>query len=465
MKTEGHQNGFGASLDKDLNHYEILLVEADASAFEIQKSYERLKNLWEDDWGSGDSQNGALLELIEEAHRVLSNPHLRRRYDADLIRSEGGTEATREKTEQTSLPLWKTKAVRLTLGVMMLATASFSMIGIRTEEDPQKELAALQQLYPPAPRRAIPSEKESHLALLNLGNTPTAVRKTQPVRPSLLHEETQQGGSGESGADVAGHDVKSGSLLRDLPLVGESSHKPSRLSEEPAPRSTPVLGGAGEKTASRRPRPVGENPLRGTPAESGSPVRAAEPESVLPKREVLEKEHPVLLHNTPQTSSELAEPLPDAEREVPNQPADVQGPAAAGQAAGMDMNARIHTFVRHVLVAFENKDWEALNRCFDAQAMEDGSPWSRSRHLYRAKFEKAETIKHEMTVKHWKRERNGLITVAGDYRIRYVNKDGSRENFRGTFTWSLKEVNQDFLLVSVKRKVGKSDQIGYVSPS
>lgn len=71
----------------DADHYETLEVPSDASAEEIERSYRLLIATWADDSLAtysmfGEEDSASMRDRIEAAYRVLSDPELRRRYDA-----------------------------------------------------------------------------------------------------------------------------------------------------------------------------------------------------------------------------------------------------------------------------------------------------------------------------------------------------------------------------------------------
>jgi curved DNA-binding protein CbpA len=76
-----------------MNHYEILEVQPGAPQHEIYKAYVRARSIYSQDNPAlysmfSREESRELLRLIEEAHRVLSNPSLRLEYDQRLIRGD-----------------------------------------------------------------------------------------------------------------------------------------------------------------------------------------------------------------------------------------------------------------------------------------------------------------------------------------------------------------------------------------
>lgn len=74
-------------LDQELDHYDVLEIAPDAGPDEIERSYRVLFAAYEGDSLATYSMFGAdeteeLRERIEEAYRVLSDPDMRRSYDA-----------------------------------------------------------------------------------------------------------------------------------------------------------------------------------------------------------------------------------------------------------------------------------------------------------------------------------------------------------------------------------------------
>lgn len=76
-------------MEKSPNYYEALGVSKDAQLTEIKKSYKKLALLWHPD-KNPDNKDFAKRKFneISVAHRVLSNPVERRRYDL-LLENEG----------------------------------------------------------------------------------------------------------------------------------------------------------------------------------------------------------------------------------------------------------------------------------------------------------------------------------------------------------------------------------------
>lgn len=67
----------------DLTHYQILGVPRDADPDQIQRAYRVRAKSAHPDTRSGDQTDEQFARLAE-AYRVLSDPHLRRAYDAGL---------------------------------------------------------------------------------------------------------------------------------------------------------------------------------------------------------------------------------------------------------------------------------------------------------------------------------------------------------------------------------------------
>ncbi len=70
----------------DLNYYEVLEVKSDASALDIRNAYLRVKQAYKKDNLAlyslmDDSETDEMLQKVEEAFQVLSDPELRRDYD------------------------------------------------------------------------------------------------------------------------------------------------------------------------------------------------------------------------------------------------------------------------------------------------------------------------------------------------------------------------------------------------
>jgi molecular chaperone DnaJ len=66
------------------NHYETLGVGKDASPEEIKKKYRKLARKYHPDVNPGDRQAEARFKKINEAYRILSDPSLKAKYDAEL---------------------------------------------------------------------------------------------------------------------------------------------------------------------------------------------------------------------------------------------------------------------------------------------------------------------------------------------------------------------------------------------
>ncbi len=113
---------------------------------------------------------------------------------------------------------------------------------------------------------------------------------------------------------------------------------------------------------------------------------------------------------------------------------------------------RVELFVKSYLGSFENKDFESLDTYFDDNAVEDGRPWVQLRREYRDRFENVETIRHEMIVRYIARGPDGLLTVKGDYHLRYDHKDGVRDSSTGTFEWSLRDTGTQLTLLKIRRE-------------
>jgi curved DNA-binding protein CbpA len=75
-----------------VNHYEVLQVARTAEPEVIDKAYRALSLKYHPDVASADRRDAATkrMQRINEAYRVLSDPALRRRYDARLPQEDAG---------------------------------------------------------------------------------------------------------------------------------------------------------------------------------------------------------------------------------------------------------------------------------------------------------------------------------------------------------------------------------------
>lgn len=80
---------------EEMTHYEVLELEADAPAEEVERAYRMARETWSE--GSlaayslyGEEEVAALREAVERAWRVLGDPEQRRAYDASLRAAERG---------------------------------------------------------------------------------------------------------------------------------------------------------------------------------------------------------------------------------------------------------------------------------------------------------------------------------------------------------------------------------------
>ena len=62
--------------------YEILGIARDASEDQVKKAYRKLARTWHPDRNPGDTAAEAKFKDIGEAYGVLSDPELRKKYDA-----------------------------------------------------------------------------------------------------------------------------------------------------------------------------------------------------------------------------------------------------------------------------------------------------------------------------------------------------------------------------------------------
>lgn len=72
-----------------MNYYDILQVGRHAGRDEIRRAYRRLARLYHPDLNPGRADDAEVFLRINEAHEVLSDPELRRRYDLILSGDEG----------------------------------------------------------------------------------------------------------------------------------------------------------------------------------------------------------------------------------------------------------------------------------------------------------------------------------------------------------------------------------------
>ncbi len=121
---------------------------------------------------------------------------------------------------------------------------------------------------------------------------------------------------------------------------------------------------------------------------------------------------------------------------------------------------RVESFVKTYLDSFEKKDFKALGEHFDVAALEDGSSWNKLQKEYREKFEDVESIRYEMIVRYIARELNGVVTIKGDYHLRYDYKHGMRDSSTGTFEWSLKDMGTQLRLLNARRERTPTSRLG-----
>lgn len=82
---------------KKNGYYHILRVKADASAGEIETSYQRIKSACSEEENSLDEEEA---ELLEEAHRILTDEGLRRLYDEEQAKRPMSIEELNEKVDR-----------------------------------------------------------------------------------------------------------------------------------------------------------------------------------------------------------------------------------------------------------------------------------------------------------------------------------------------------------------------------
>ncbi len=381
MKPSSHENNTDSTLGTDLTHYEILLLDVDATPPEVQSSYDRLRQLWHDEFQKGDHQATARLDRIESAYGVLKDSRLRQQYDALLFRSpdlhNNDNEVAKKGRYLPKYLFLKTRILWVALGfALLLAAGGMLLQNLLSRGHVEHEVELLRRYYPPAPKMLHGPEQEKPSPLFDLDKLKT------PHRESL---HPPDGGA---------------PLLRSEGFV---EAEPPLLMATPAPSS---------------------GLLRSTPIHE-LPPSALIMESAIEKPLAVYDETALVFH---ENSDEL-------------------------------LHERVAAFVRSYLDSFERKDFDALGEHLDVNALEDGKSWSKVLQEYRDKFESVETIRHEMIVGYIAKEPNGLVTVKGEYHLRYDYKDGVRDSSTGTFQWSLRDTGTQLTLLNAQRGKKSSGRI------
>jgi len=102
----------------EVDHYDTLEIQPDATPDEVERSYRLLIATWADDSLAtysmfGEEEAGAMRDRIESAYRVLSDPELRRRYDAaQLSDAEGEPDAESVEEPVVLAPLAEASLAR-----------------------------------------------------------------------------------------------------------------------------------------------------------------------------------------------------------------------------------------------------------------------------------------------------------------------------------------------------------------
>lgn len=79
------------------SHYENLKVARTAPPEVVRAAYKVLAHKYHPDRNPGDREAARIMSLVNEAHRVLSDPELRRRHDEWIARAEHIAEAQAKK--------------------------------------------------------------------------------------------------------------------------------------------------------------------------------------------------------------------------------------------------------------------------------------------------------------------------------------------------------------------------------
>jgi len=391
---------FHSALRKDLNLYEILLLEVNATPREIRQSYEHLRNLWSDGSGEREDSSEGRRELIEKAYHVLIDPRLRQQYDDFLAHRSCPAPIDSESETEAELLLGSSKNERplksagkscrsLWVVLLLVAGSMFLLWSLWPQDDLQQELAVLRQLYPPPPKRMVPPdspEREDHSALFRSRTSESEESKSAAKPTLLMHEQSFSGRPYGQGMLSSSRTAGRAGLLRDEPIREHSG-------VEPSPSSNPDF-----RANLLHPSPMPHRESGGTPGAA------------------------------------FASGLNDPE-EVPQGIGDL-----------------LDAFQRQFAASFEKRDWKALNDCYATHAVENGELWLELKSGYRERFEKAERILYGATIRNWNVQENGLVVVWGEFQRTYENKDGSLDHSKGGFRWTLKESEDTLKLVEVKTR-------------
>ncbi|GKT08874.1 J domain-containing protein [Desulforhabdus sp. TSK] len=423
-------------IENELDHYEVLLVERNATGQEIEKAYRHLSRLLEPQLKAGVKSAEEHFQLVRRAYEVLSQVESRSTYDLESLEGKGkAPKISSEKRTASTLANWFHGGIwrprLIAAAFMAVGFAVVSYFGDLLFE-PGKGSSSL---------NAVGAHSSAPMQLGAAAPTPTGNEKPQSLLASAekilafpspqmeeLHPPTSKT------PDRTATEKPQGGARGDAPLdLLESHPKVDReLLQSSAPQSP-------EKPA--------EKPLQPTMGRE----KAAEKDQGL-KDAGMKKG---LIQSKPSGNARIAEACGIAAASKSSDPpaAVLQAPpgAPASSEAGQqtkpalppEPQEKIAAFLDRYTRAYESKDLDALKSFFTADAEENGEPFLQQLPSYRESFKKARKIKYDIQNIQSRTTDEG-IEVSGRFSLETGDSGRGKKGFQGPIRFFLTRYHDDY---------------------
>lgn len=423
-------------IENELDHYEVLLVERNATGQEIEKAYRHLSRLLEPQLKAGVKNAEEHFQLVRRAYEVLSQVEARRSYDLESLEGKGKAPkiSPEKKTISTLVNwfhggIWRPRLIAAALMAVGFAIVSyFGDLVFESGRDLTSSNAV--EMRSPAPMRkeessTIPGEKEKAESLLASAEKILAF-PSQPVNE--LHPPTAKAPDGMA------TESSRGSPRGDAPLnLLESQPKVDReilLSSAPQPPEKPAekllqpsmaREKAAEKDQGLKDAGMKKGLMQSKP--SGG-ARIAEGRGTAP-------------------SSKTSDPTAQALQASPGAPPSSEPGQQSKAASPPEPQEKIAAFLDRYTRAYESRDLDALKPFFTADAEENGEPLLKQLPSYRESFKKAKKIKYNIQIIQARTTDEG-IEVSGRFSLETSEPVRAKKKFQGPIRFFLTRHQDDY---------------------
>ena len=253
----------------------------------------------------------------------------------------------------------------------------------------------------------------------------------------------------------------------DAGADGQTAAAAAKAAPEPAPSPEPSAVESDAATPGKAAAGAGTLAvLTAKPATNASKPnntqrpRAAEPESPASvSRSTTPTEKPTPAEKAPSGTRPEATLAAKAETRPQSSP-EIKGStsSAAGQLDRIGMETRLRSFLQNYCNTYAAKDFDAFTNLFIPDARENGTPFIRLLPKYKKNFELIETIEYRIELQQFSYDENmGIVTVNGDFFLKWLPPDKKWRENAGKISMSLQEKGPSFLVRQLDYQGGRSN--------